>query len=108
MIETFLSKVWKEHIDSLSRSKKDKDSLKDHNRWTTYHHIEILAAMNKMENTGRDLMNQLRQKRNSIIHERKEADEREAYHCLNVADKILRNRINNPNMPFIDIDKVPF
>jgi hypothetical protein len=106
MIETFLSKTWKEYIESLDRPKADKDALSNYNSWTTYNQIEILSAVNKMEPRDRDVLNQLRQKRNSIVHYRKDVDYKNAYYCLNVADKILQNRINTPNTPFIDINKI--
>jgi hypothetical protein len=61
MIETFLSKIWKEYIDSSDRSGKDKGALKDHNRWTTFHHIEMLSAINMMPGTVRDIINKLRE-----------------------------------------------
>jgi hypothetical protein len=44
MIETFLSKIWNEYVDSLRRSGKDKEALKDHNRWTTFHHIAFSVS----------------------------------------------------------------
>jgi hypothetical protein len=103
MIETFLAKIWNEYVDRTNRSAKDKNTLKDHNRWTTYHHIEMHSAMNKMNDTTRDLMHRLRNKRNSIVHKRYEVNQDEAHQCLLVADKIVRNRFNNPSAPFVDI-----
>jgi hypothetical protein len=103
MIETFLGKIWNEYVDSSNRSTKDKKTLKDHNRWTTYQHIEMLSAVNKMNAATRDLMHKLRHKRNSIVHDRHEVNQGEAHQCLLVADKILRNRFNNPNAPFLNI-----
>src|SRR5213080_4885781 len=70
MIKTFLGKIWNEYVDSMSRLTKDKNTLKDHNRWTTYHHIEMLSPVNKMDDATRDLMHELRKKRNSIVHDR--------------------------------------
>jgi hypothetical protein len=103
MIETFLGKIWNEYVDSMDRSRRDKASLKDHNRWTTYHHIEMLSAVSKMDDATRDLMHRLRQKRNSIIHERRQVSESDARDCLLVADKVLRNRFNDPKTPFLNI-----
>lgn len=103
MIENFLGKIWNEYVDSTSRSKKDKATLKDHNRWTTYHHIEMLSAVGKMDETTRDLMHRLRKKRNSIIHERHEVNEKETHDCLVVSDRIVRNRFYDPKTPFVNI-----
>jgi hypothetical protein len=103
MIETFLGKIWNEYVDSMNRSSKDKVSLKEHRTWTTHHHIEMLSAVNKMDDKTRNLLHKLRQKRNSIIHDRKDIGEKEAYNCLLIADQILRNRFNNPNTPFVNV-----
>lgn len=55
MIETFLGKIWNDYVDHTNRSARDKNTLKDHNRWTTYHHIEMLSAVNKMNDANREL-----------------------------------------------------
>jgi aminoglycoside phosphotransferase len=77
--------------------------LKNHNRWTTYHHIEMLSVVNKMDDGARDSLHKLRQKRNSIVHDRREVNESDAYNCLFIADRILHNRFNNPDTPFRDV-----
>lgn len=107
MIETFLSKIWTEHVDSSDRSGNDKKALKDHNRWTAFHYVEMLSAINKMPGV-RDIFNTLRRKRNEIVHDRREIDEKDAYYCLNISDKILRNRINTPAMPFVGIESIQY
>ena len=103
MIETFVGKIWDNYIESINRSRKDKDTLKDNNRWTTYHHIEMLSMVNKMNDGARDLLHKLRRKRNSIVHDRREVNETDASNCLFIADRILRNRFNNPDTPFVNI-----
>ena len=53
-----------------------------------------------------ELMHKLRKRRNSIVHDRYEGNKNEARYCLIVADKILRNRFNNPNTLFLNVDQV--
>jgi hypothetical protein len=105
IIETFLTKIWKEYVDSLDRPQADKNALYAPDTWTTYRYIEKLSAANKMETTLRDVLNRLRLIRNSIVHDTKDVCYKDAYYCLSIGDRILRNRINTPNTPFIDIDK---
>jgi hypothetical protein len=105
IIETFLTKIWKEYVDSLDRPQADKNALYAPDTWTTYRYIEKLSAANKMETTIRDVLNRLRLIRNSIVHDTKDVCYKDAYYCLSIGDRILRNRINTPNTPFIDIDK---
>jgi hypothetical protein len=103
MIETFVGKIWDNYIESINRSRRDKHTLKDNNRWTTYHHVEMLSVVNKMDDRARDLLYKLRQKRNSIVHDRREVNESDARNCLFIADRIIRNRFNNPDTPFVNI-----
>jgi hypothetical protein len=67
----------------------------------------MLSAINKMPGV-RDIFNTLRRKRNEIVHDRREIDEKDAYYCLNISDKILRNRINTPAMPFVGIESIQY
>lgn len=103
MIETFIGKIWDNYIESINRSRSDKNTLKDNNRWTTYHHVEMLSVVNKMDDGARDLLHKLRKKRNSIVHDRMEVNEGDARNCLFIADRIIRNRFNNPDTPFVNI-----
>jgi len=99
IIETFISKIWKDYVES-NKTKIDKKNLLDTNRWTTSHYIEILSLTNKMEEQVRELIHNLRKKRNKIVHEKITVDEKEALKCLNIARTILWNRIFNPKFPF--------
>jgi hypothetical protein len=68
--------------------------------------LSVLSSVNKMSESVRDIFNQLRRRRNDIIHERKEIEPADAHYCLNISDRILRNRINTPNDPFLGIDNI--
>ena len=60
LIENFLDQIWEEYIESLQRSKQDKQALKDHRSWITYHHIEMLSEIGKINPIVRNLLNKLR------------------------------------------------
>jgi hypothetical protein len=103
LIETFLSKLWEDHVKSLERSREDKTSLRNFNLWTSYHYIEMFAIMDKIDTTSRNHLHNLRKKRNSIVHDRKEVNREDAFSCLSTASNILRNRVKNPGNPLADI-----
>ena len=102
IVETFLARLWDEYVDSLERTKNDKDALKDFRSWTSYHYIEMFSVLGKITGETRDILNSSRKKRNQVVHERREVDKQEAYDCLNMARKILRNRIETPDKPFFE------
>ena len=54
----------------MNSSTRDKNTLKDHNRRTTYDHIKMLSTVSKMDDATRNLMHRLRQKQNSRVHDR--------------------------------------
>ena len=62
----------------MNSSTKDKNTLKDHNRRTTYDHIKMLSTVSKMDDETRNLMHRLRQKQNSRVHNRYEVNESES------------------------------
>lgn len=100
MIETFLTKIWGEYVKGLDRTKKDKESLVNPNSWTAYQLIEMFAALNMINSTTRDTLNELRIKRNDIIHKRKDVTKMDTQKCLATASQILSNRQINENKPF--------
>lgn len=106
VVETFLAQLWDEHINSQERTQNEKAALKDFRSWTGYHHIEVFAAIGKIEPPVRDLLNKLRKKRNDIVHKRLSASRKEAASCLRVAVLIVLNRLKNPNSPFSGLEKV--
>ena len=61
----------------MNSSTRDKNTLKDNNRRTTYDHIKMLSAVSKMDDATRNLMHRLRQKRNSRVYDRYEVNESE-------------------------------
>jgi hypothetical protein len=81
--------------------------LKDHSRWTTYLHIEMLSAIAMMDPGTRDLFHRFRKKHNDIIHNKEAVTEEEAFKCLHAGWKILRNRSRNPSDLFLDISTNP-
>lgn len=103
IVETFLARLWDEYVDSRDRKNNDKRALKDFRSWTSYHHIEMFCILGIMAPETRDLFNNLRRKRNQVVHDRIEVNKLEAYNCLNVARKILRNRTKTPDKPFLEI-----
>ena len=105
LIETFVDQVWEEYIESLQRSKQDKQALKDHRSWTTQHHIEMLSEIGRINPTVRNLLNKLRKKRNDVVHNRESVTDDESYSCLRVAIVIIVNRMNDPKNPFLNIDE---
>jgi hypothetical protein len=100
MIETFLSKIWGKRIQELNRKREDKDSLSNHDRWTSYHIIEMFSALRLISDDTRDIFHNLRRKRNKIVHDRQDATIGDTQRCLTTAWKILRNREINPDKPF--------
>ena len=105
LIETFVDQVWEEYIESLQRSKQDKQALKDHRSWTTHHHIETLSEIGRINPTVRNLLNKLRKKRNDVVHNRESVTDDESYSCLRVAIVIIVNRMNDPKNPFLNVDE---
>ena len=103
IVETFLARLWDEYVDSLDRTRNDKDALTDFRSWTSYRYIEMLSVLEIITGETRDILNRSRKKRNEVVHERKEVDRQEAYDCLDMARKILRNRIETPDNPFFEI-----
>jgi hypothetical protein len=103
IVETFLARLWDEYVDSLDRTRKDKDALKDFRSWTSYHYIEMLPVLDfggskPITAETRDILN-----RSRFVHEKKEVDRQEAYDSLDMARKILRNRIEKPDNPFFEL-----
>jgi hypothetical protein len=106
IIETLLADLWKEYVNSLEgRAKKDKDTLLRVVRsWTSYHHIEMFAALGRLDEITVRLFHQMRRKRNNITHKREEVKEREAVGCLSAARRTVVNRVRNQS-PFLDLEK---
>jgi hypothetical protein len=107
IVETFLAKLWKEYVESQKRTSDDKQALRDFRSWTGYHHIEMFAAVGKVNPTVRNLLNRLRKKRNDIVHNRDTVTRDEASGCLRVATVILLNRLKNPDTPFLNLEQTP-
>ena len=103
IVETFLARLWDDYVDSLGRKNNDKKALKDFRSWTSYHYIEMFSILGIMAAETRDLLNNLRRKRNQVVHDRIEVNKREAYDCLNVARKIIRNLTKTPDKPFLEV-----
>ena len=102
-METFLARLWDEYVDSLKRTSNDKEALRDFRSWTSYHYIEIFSVLGMIDDETRDILNSSRRKRNKVVHDRIEVSKQEAYDSLDVARKILRNRIETPDRPFFRI-----
>lgn len=98
IIETFISKIWKDYVKS-NQSSFDKNNLNT-NRLKSYNYIENLSSKNKMSEQVKELLHSMRDVRNKIVHEKITVDEKEALKCLKVAKTILWNRIFNPQLPF--------
>jgi hypothetical protein len=105
LVETFLSKFWEEYVKSLKRSQNDKVSLMDNRSWTSYHHIEMFSALEKMSPVVRNLLHALRKKRNHLVHEKMDPDKEEAFECLNLAAIMNMNILRNPSEPFSRVEK---
>lgn len=103
IVETFLARLWDEYVDSLKRTSNDKEALRDFRSWTSYHYIEIFSVLGMIDDETRDILNSSRRKRNKVVHDRIEVSKQEAYDSLDVARKILRNRIETPDRPFFRI-----
>ena len=104
LIETFLTKLWEEYVQSLPRSNNDKDSLMDNRSWTSYHHIEMFTALGKMDSLVRNLLHALRRKRNNLVHEKRDPDKDEAFWCLRLAATIILNKLRTPSEPFSKVN----
>jgi hypothetical protein len=92
IIETVIDHLWKEYVTTLKISSDDKKNL-DSSQWTTYHKIEVLFALEKIDPKYRNLLKRLRKKRNDIIHEKETASRREAFECLRLAAVTTPNRM---------------
>lgn len=103
VIETFLARTWNQYVDSLGRSANDREALRDHRSWTSYHHIEMFSFVGKMAPEARGVLNSLRKKRNDIVHNRDKVNMDEVKTCLNVAARIFFNQVHNPDKPFLEV-----
>jgi hypothetical protein len=108
LIEDFIAQIWKQHVNSLQRSSNDKAVLNDNKYWTSYHHIEKLYEIRKINPTVRNLLNKLRKKRNEIAHNRESITMDESFNCLRVAIVIVVNLMGNLQNPFLTVDENPF
>jgi len=102
IIETVIDQIWKEFIATLRISSKDKGKLKESSQWTSWHHIEMLFALNKIDLTNRNFLTRLRKKRNSIIHNKELVERHEAFGCLRLAIVMILNRMSDSADIFYD------
>jgi len=91
------------YIDSLNRSKGEKESLKHNDKWSSFHHIEVFSLLERLDPASRDLLNRLRKTRNKFIHDRQNVSLDEADECLGTAFRILKNRSSNSSSPLSNI-----
>lgn len=103
IIENFLEQLWEEHVNSLERTKDEKNSLKNHNSWTASNYIEVFSMIGTLNNDGYQCLTKLRKIRNKVVHEKKKVGNKEAWGCLEVSIRMLYNRLNQIN-PFEDVE----
>ncbi len=94
IIENLIEVRWEKYIDSLNRSGNEKDFLKNSGAWSASHYIQSLSFINAMDDETRQSLNKLRKIRNEIVHDKRQITADEAYDCMNVATKLVYNKLN--------------
>jgi hypothetical protein len=94
IIETVVDHIWKEYVNTLKISSKDKQKLRESSQWTSQHYIEVLFALKKITLIERNLLTKLRKKRNDVMHNKKTVTNDEAFWCLRLAAVTTLNRMS--------------
>lgn len=94
IIENLIEVRWEKYIDSLTRSTNEKDFLKNPGAWSVGHYIQNLSFIKAMDDETRQSLNKLRKIRNEIVHDKRAVTYDEAYDCMNVATKLVYNKLN--------------
>jgi hypothetical protein len=93
ILETVVYHIWKEYVNTLKISSKDKKRLKESSQWTSQHYIDVLFALKKLTLIERNLLTKLRKKRNDVMHNKKTANNDESFWCLRLAAVTTLNRM---------------
>ncbi|RDJ34057.1 MAG: DUF4145 domain-containing protein [Crenarchaeota archaeon] len=104
-IENFIDEFWKKHIATLSRTKVETDALAGFVSWTAYNKIEVLSQVGKIPDSSRKVIDEMRKKRNSFVHDWKQITQKDAVRCFGIAAYILLNQFERKN-PFSDLERI--
>jgi hypothetical protein len=105
IIETFLAKLWDDYVNSQKgKPGQSNTPLKNSSQLAINDIIINFSNTGKISGRVSNLLHKIRKKRNDIVHDRVTVDIDEAAGCLQVVNLIIRNRLQNPQFPFSDIE----